>query len=329
MKVFVAGASGAVGKRLVPLLVAGGYEVTAMTRSKEKVDLLRSSGAEAVVADGLDRAAVMQAVARAEPEVVIHQMTALTGIKSFKRFDDEFELTNRLRTEGVDHLLEAARACRARRVIVQSFGNWNYERTGDRLKTEEDPLDPSPPANQRRSLDAIRYQERAVLEAEELEGIALRVSNFYGPGTGFALDGDLVRLVRKRRLPIVGAGSGVWSFIHVDDVATATMAAIGHGESGICNVADDDPSPVAVWLPELAKAVGVKPPWHVPVWLGRLAIGEVGVSMMTQIKGASNAKAKRELAWTPRYRSWRDGFRTGLGELPIAVPARGSQHAEA
>ena len=317
MKVFVAGASGAVGKRLVPLLVAGGYEVTAMTRSAEKAELLRSSGAEPVVADGLDRAAVTEAVTSAEPEVVIHQMTGLAGVKSFRRFDDEFALTNRLRTEGVDHLLEAARAAGARRLIVQSFGNWNYERTGDRLKTEEDPLDRDPPANQRRSLDAIRYLERGVCETGEPEGIALRVGNFYGPGTGFALDGDLVKLVRKRRLPIVGADSGVWSFIHVDDVATATIAAIGHGEPGIYNVADDDPAPVSAWLPELAKAVGAKPPRHVPVWLGRLAVGEVGVSLMTQINGASNAKAKRELAWTPRYPSWRDGFRTGLGELPV------------
>jgi 2-alkyl-3-oxoalkanoate reductase len=327
VNVFVAGASGAVGKRLVPLLVAGGYRVTAMTRSAGKVELLRSFGAEPVVADGLDRAAVMQAVTRAEPEVVIHQMTGLTGIKSFKRFDDEFALTNRLRTEGIDHLLQAARAVGVRRLIVQSFGNWNYERTGDHLKTEEDPLDPNPPVNQRRSLDAIRYLERAVLEPHELEGIALRFGNFYGPGTAFALDGDLVKLVRGRRLPIVGAGSGVWSFIHVDDVATATIAAIGHGERGIYNVVDDEPAPVAVWLPALAKAVGAKPPWHVPVWLGRLAIGEVGVSMMTEIKGASNAKAKRELAWQPRYRSWREGFRNGLGELPI--PARSADEIRA
>jgi nucleoside-diphosphate-sugar epimerase len=329
MKVFVAGASGAAGNRLVPLLVASGYEVTAMTRSQEKSGALRSLGAEPVVADAFDRGSVMQAVRRAEPEVVIHHMTGLTGVKSFKRFDDEFALTNRLRTEGADHLLEAARSSGARRVIVQSFGNWNYARTGDRLKTEQDSLDPDPPANQRRSLDAIRFLERAVLEAGELEGIALRFGNFYGPGTGFALDGDLVRLVRKRQLPIVGPGTGVWSFVHVDDVAAATLAAIDHGKPGIYNVADDEPAPVSVWLPELAKAVGAKPPRRIPVWLGRLAVGEVGVSMMTQIKGASNAKAKRELAWTPIYRSWRDGFRTGLGDIPIPAPPRMSPRATA
>jgi nucleoside-diphosphate-sugar epimerase len=323
MKVFVAGASGAVGKRLVPLLVASGHEVTAMTRSQEKADALRAAGATPVVADSLDRAAVIQTVMRAEPEAVIHHMTGLTGVKSFKRFDDEFALTNRLRTEGVDYLLEAAHAAGARRLIAQSFGNWNYERSGNRAKTEEDALDPNPPANQRKSLDAIRHLERAVTEADGIEGIALRLGNIYGPGTGFALDGDLVRLVRKRKLPIVGDGGGVWSFAHVDDVATATMAAVEHGQSGIFNIADDEPAPVSVWLPELAKAVEAKPPRHVPVWLGRLAIGEVGVSMMTQIQGASNARAKRELDWTPLYPSWRDGFHTGLGDLPLpAAPRR-------
>jgi nucleoside-diphosphate-sugar epimerase len=322
MKVFVAGATGAVGNRLVPLLVAGGYEVTALTRSPDKVEALRAAGAAPVVADGLDRAAVIQAVVRAEPEVLIHQMTGLTGAKSFKRFDDEFALTNRLRTEAVDYLLEAARAVGARRLIAQSFGNWNYERSGSRAKTEEDALDPDPPANQRKSLEAIRHLERAVTGADGVEGMALRFGNFYGPGTGFALDGDLVRLVRKRKLPIVGDGGGVWSFVHVDDVATATVAALEHGQGGIFNVADDEPAPVAVWLPELAKAVEAKPPRHVPVWLGRFAVGEVGVSLMTQIRGASNAKAKRELGWTPLYPSWRDGFRSALGDIPVHTTRR-------
>src|SRR5215211_181643 len=317
MKIFVAGATGAVGKRLVPLLAANGHEVTAMTRSQEKGEAVRASGATPAVADGLDRAAVMQALMRSEPEVVIHQMTALTGAKSFRRFDHEFALTNRLRTEGVDYLLEAARAVGARRVIVQSFGNWNYERTGSRAKTEEDALDPNPPANQRKSLESIRYLERALTEADDQAGIALRVGNFYGPGTGFALDGDLVQLVRKRKLPIIGDGGGVWSFVHIDDVAAATIAAAERGKGGVFNVVDDEPAPVSVWLPELAKAVGAKPPRRVRVWLGRLVVGEVGVSMMTQIRGASNAKAKRELGWTPLYPSWREGFRTGLGELPF------------
>jgi 2-alkyl-3-oxoalkanoate reductase len=316
MKIFVAGATGAVGKRLIPLLVASGYDVVAMTRSPEKVDSLHAAGVEPVVADGLDRTAVMEAVKKAEPEVVIHQMSGLTGIKSFKKFDKEFALTNRLRTEGTNHLLEATHAAGARRLIAQSFGNWNYERTGTGLKSEEDPLDPKPPANQRRSIQAIRHLEQAVIGADGIEGVALRYGNFYGPGTGFALDGDLAKLVRKRSLPIVGDGGGVWSFIHMDDAATATMAAIASAP-GVYNIVDDEPAPVAEWLPGLAHAIEAKSPRRVPVWLGRLAVGEVGVSMMTQIRGASNAKAKREIGWTPRYKSWRDGFRTGLGDVPL------------
>jgi nucleoside-diphosphate-sugar epimerase len=318
MRIFVAGAGGAVGARLVPMLAAGGHDVVAMTRSPRKADSLRAMGAEPAVADGLDRGAVMQAVMRAEPEVVIHQMTALGQIKSMKRFDDEFALTNRLRTEGTDHLIEAARAAGARRLIAQSYGSWNYERTGTGLKSEDDPLDPDPPANQRRSLEAIRHLERAVLDAADLEGIALRYASFYGPGTGVARDGDIVEMVAKRKLPIVGDGAGVWSFVHIDDVASATVAAIDHGAPGIYNVVDDEPAPVADWLPALAQAIGAKPPRHVPVWLGRLAIGDVGVSMMTRIRGASNAKARRELGWTPRYATWREGFVSGLTDEPMA-----------
>jgi nucleoside-diphosphate-sugar epimerase len=316
MRIFVAGASGAVGGRLVPMLVNGGHDVVAMTRSPQKADALRALGAEPAVADGLDRGAVMQAVVGAEPEVVIHQMTALSQIKSMKKFDDEFALTNRLRTEGTDHLVEAARAAGVRRLIVQSYGNWNYERTGTGLKTEDDPLDPNPPANQRRSLDAIRHAERAALE---FGGIALRYGAFYGPGTGLSRDGDMVELVTKRKWPIVGDGAGVWSFVHIDDAASATMAAMERGAPGIYNVVDDDPAPVAEWLPALAAALGAKPPRRVPVWVGRLAVGEVGVSMMTQIRGASNAKAKRELDWTLRYPTWREGFVSGLDGRPAAL----------
>jgi nucleoside-diphosphate-sugar epimerase len=319
MRIFVAGAGGAVGARLVPMLVAGGHDVVAMTRSPRKADSLRAMGAEPAIADGLDRGAVMKAVMRAEPEVVIHQMTALGQMKSMKRFDDEFAVTNRLRTEGTDHLIEAARAAGARRLIAQSYGSWNYERAGTGLKSEDDPLDPDPPANQRRSLEAIRHLERAVRDAPDLEGIALRYASFYGPGTGIARDGDIVEMVAKRRLPIVGDGAGVWSFVHVDDVASATVAAIDRGAPGIYNVADDEPAPVAQWLPALAQAIGAKAPRRVPVWLGRLAIGEVGVSMMTRIRGASNAKARRELGWTPRYATWREGFVSGLTDEPLAL----------
>ena len=309
------------GKRLVQQVIAGGYEIVAMTRSAEKARGLREVGAEAVIADALDRPTVMQAVMRAEPEVVIHQLTSLAGAKSFKNFDKEFALTNRLRTEGTDYLLAAARAAGVRRFIAQSYGNWNYARTGSALKTEDDPFDSTPPPNQTQSLKAIRYLEQAVLGAEGVDGIALRYGNFYGPGTGLALDGDIVGQVRKRRLPLVGDGGGVWSFIHIDDAATAAINASERGAPGVYNIVDDQPVTVATWLPALAKAIGAKPPRHVPVWVGRLAAGEVGVSMMTQIRGTSNAKAKRELAFAPRYPTYREGFAHGLGDVPIPTPA--------
>ena len=309
MKVFVAGAAGVVGHRLVPLLVRNGYEVTAMTRSEASADWARRAGAKHVAADGLDREAVLRAVASAKPDVVIHQMTALTGAGNLKEFDRDFAVTNRLRIEGTDHLLEAARENGVRRVIAQSYGNWNYARSGAGPKVETDQLDPNPCANQRQSLAAIRYVERAVTGAAGLEGYALRYGNFYGPGTGFAPAGDITAALRKRQLPVIGAGTGIWSFIHVDDAASATMAAITHGRPGIYNVADDEPAPVSIWLPEFARIAGAKAPMHVPVWLGRLFVGEVGVSMMTQIRGASNRKAKEELGWEPRYPSWRTGFR--------------------
>lgn len=317
MKVFVAGSSGAMGRRLVPQLVAGGYEVVAMTRDEGKAPWLRQVGAQPVVADALDGAAVAEAVKASKPEVVIHQLTALAGVRSFKDFDEEFALTNRLRTEGTGYLLEAAQAAGVRRIVAQSYGNWNYERTGSAVKTEQDPFDPSPPANQVKSLQAIRYVENAVVNADGIEGIALRYGNFYGPGTGLDLDGDIVTQVRKRRLPIVGDGAGIWSFAHIDDAAAAAIAAIGHGRPGVYNVADDEPAPVAEWLPDLAAVIGAKPPRHVPVWLGRLVAGEVGVSMMTRIRGTSSAKAKAELGWGPRYRTYREGFRNGLGDVPV------------
>lgn len=317
MKVFVAGASGAVGRRLVPRLVAEGYQVIAMTRDAGKARWLSEVGAHPVIADALDRAAVRAAVAGTEPEVVIDQLTALSEIRNYKQFDQEFAHTNRLRTEGTDYLLEGARTAGVRRFIAQSYGNWNYARTGIGLKTEQDPFDSTPPPNQKQSLAAIRYLENAVAGAEGMEGIALRYGNFYGPGTGLAADGDIVTQIRKRRLPIVGGGSGVWSFVHTDDAAAAAIAAIRHGAPGAYNVADDEPMPVSVWLPLLAEAIGAKPPIRVPVWLGRLAAGEVGVSMMTQIRGTSNAKAKAELGWAPQYRTCREGFRHGLGEVPV------------
>jgi nucleoside-diphosphate-sugar epimerase len=285
-----------------------------MTRDVAKTASLRAAGAEPVVADGLDRNQVLSAIQQTRPDVIIHQMTSLASARNFKDFDDEFAPTNRLRTEGTDHLLEGARAAGVRRFIAQSFGNWNYERTGTGLKTEEDPLDPDPPAKQKKSFDAIRYLESAVSRADGIEGLALRYAIFYGPGTALSLEGDLVRLIREGRLPIIGDGGGVWSFIHVDDAAAATVAAVEKGTPGIFNIVDDEPAPVSAWLPELARLIGAKPPGHVPVWLGRMAAGEVGVSLMTQIRGTSNAKAKRELGWRPLYPSWRDGFRKATQE---------------
>jgi nucleoside-diphosphate-sugar epimerase len=314
VKVLVVGAGGAVGARLVPELREHRHDVVALTRSEAKAPPLRALGAEPVVADALDRESAIAAVTRSAPEAIVHQATSLANAKSLRRFDRDFALTNRLRTEGTDNLLEGARQAGVRRFVAQSYGNWNYERTGSGLKTEEDPLDPNPPANQARTLAAIRYLEQAVIGADGIEGIALRYGNFYGPGTGFALDGDIIRQVRRRALPIIGSGAGMWSFAHVDDVATATVAALERGAPGAYNVVDDEPAPVADWLPELARAVGAKPPLRVPLWLGRLAAGEVGVSMMTMIRGTSNAKAKRDLGWEPRWRSYREGFRDGLGD---------------
>ena len=318
MKIFVAGATGAVGRRLVPLLVDCGFDVVGMTRTPAKAAALGELGAEPVVADGLDRAAVRAAVMRAEPDVVIHEMTGLSGATSLRNFDETFALTNRLRTEGTDNLLETAKAAGVTRFIAQSFGNWNYERTGSRVKAEDDPLDPNPPKKQRESLAAIRRLEEAVTGAG---GIALRYGILYGPGNDLSADGEIAATVRKRRFPIVGDGGGVWSFIHVDDAATATIAAIERGEPGIYNVSDDEPAAVVDWLPALARALGAKPPRRVPVWLGRLTAGEVGVSLMTQIRGASNAKARRELGWRPRYPSYREGFREGLGIGTAATAA--------
>jgi nucleoside-diphosphate-sugar epimerase len=307
MRVFLAGATGAVGSRLVPQLVARGHQVTATTRSAGKVELLRVLGADPVVVDGLDGVAVGEAVARAEPDAIIHQMTALAGTPDMKRFDRWFAITNTLRTRGTEHLLAAARAAGVQRLIAQSYTNWPNVPDGGPVKTEDDPLDPSPPAQQRESLAAIRFLEKAVLEAP-LEGIVLRYGNLYGPGASESL----VEMVMKRKMPLVGDGGGIWSWIHVDDAASATVAALEHGRRGIYNIVDDDPAALSEWLPYLADALGARKPMRVPVWLGRLVAGEVGVSMTTRIRGSSNAKARRELDWQPSWRSWRDGFRRGL-----------------
>ncbi len=315
MKIFVAGATGALGKQLVPQLVANGHEVVGMTRSESKVDQVRSLGARPVVADALNPDAVAQAVAQAEPEVIAHQLTALSGSVDMRHPNRFFEVTNRLRTEGTDHLLAAARAVGTRRFVAQSFAGWPFARRGGPVKTEADPLDANPPKGIQETLAAIRHLENAVTSADWVEGIVLRYGGFYGPGTSVSSDSgaEISNGIRKRKFPIVGDGGGVWSFVHIVDAASATVAAIERGKPGIYNVVDDDPAPVRDWIPALANALGAKSPRRLPRWLGRLAAGEAATVMMTEIRGASNAKAKRELGWEPRYPSWRQGFAHGLG----------------
>jgi 2-alkyl-3-oxoalkanoate reductase len=324
MKVFVAGATGALGKQLVPMLVAEGHEVTGMTRTPAKRNLIRELGAQPALADALDPEAVAQAVGEAEPEVVIHELTAIDTASISRSIDKLFAQTNRLRTEGTDHLLAAARAVGAKRFLAQSFAGWPFERTGGPVKTEDAPLQANPPKTVSKTLDAIRYLERTVTEAEGIQGLALRYGGFYGPGTSISVnpDGAQVEMLRKRRLPVIGNGAGVWSLVHIRDAAAATIAALAHGEPGLYNVVDDDPERVSVLLPELAAAVGAPPPRRIPRWLGRLVAGEGNVIMMTEVRGASNEKAKRELGWELRYPSWRLGSRDGLEENDHeAVPA--------
>jgi nucleoside-diphosphate-sugar epimerase len=279
-----------------------------MTRSESKRAMLRELGAVPAVADALDPDQVAEAVARARPDVIVHQLTAIPVSLDLRHFDRDFALTNRLRTEGTDHLLSAGQAVGVRRFVAQSNGAFGYARTGGPVKGEEDPLDPSPAREMRALMAAIRYLERAVLGAGWTEGIVLRYGAFYGPGTSMAPGAEQFELIRRRRFPLVGDGAGVWSFIHVADAADATVAAVSRGGRGVYNVVDDDPAPVAEWLPALAQTLGAKKPMRVPRFIGRLFAGETGVVMMTGLRGASNAKAKRELGWRPAHPSWRQGF---------------------
>jgi nucleoside-diphosphate-sugar epimerase len=307
MRVLVAGATGVVGRQLVPQLVAAGHQVTGTTRSAAKADAIHAAGAEAAVVDGLDAVGVGEVVAKAEPEVVIHQMTALSGDFDLRHFARTFATTNELRTAGLDNLLAAAQAAGARRIIAQSFAGFPTIRSGGPVKTEDDPYDPNPPEAMRSTLEAIKYLERTVV-ASPLEGIVLRYGPLYGPGSSDIM----VDILKRRRMPVIGNGAGVWSFLHVQDAASAAVAALDRGAPGVYNVVDDEPAPVSVWLPVLARSVGARPPLRVPAWLGRLVAGEAAVSMMTLVRGASNAKAKRELGWAPVWPTWRDGFARGL-----------------
>jgi nucleoside-diphosphate-sugar epimerase len=321
MRVLVVGASGAIGRRLVPQLLERGHEVIGSARSRDKAERLRRLGAEAVVLDALDARAVREAVAAAQPDAVVHQATALTGISDLKHFDRTFAQTNRLRTEGTDSLLAAAREAGVGKFVAQSNANHRYAREGGAVKSEGDPLDPKPVAAMRASVAAMDHVDKAVTEAG---GITLRYGIFYGdPNDG------LVEAVRARKFPVVGDGAGVWSFIHLDDAAAATVLALEHDGPAIYNIVDDEPSPTREWLPELARIVGAKPPQHFPRLLARLFAGEAQVVMATESRGASNAKAKRELGWTLRYPSWRQGFADLYAEPPAATSAPRSVSANA
>jgi 2-alkyl-3-oxoalkanoate reductase len=305
MKIFLAGATGAAGQALVPLLTNHGHTVIGTTRSEAKAPLLRELGAEPVVVDGLDRDGVRAAVAAARPDAIVHQMTALSGDLDLRKFERSFALTNRLRTEGTDNLLAAARETGVERFVAQSFAGWPSARAGGPVKSEDDPLDTDPPKQVRTTLEAIKSLEAAVTGAG---GIALRYGGFYGPGTGLAPGGDQWQMIEQRKFPIVGDGRGVWSFAHIEDVATGTLAALERGAPGqVYNVCDDEPAAVRDWLPYLADTIGSRPPRHIPRWVGRL-MGEHLVVMMCEIRGASNERAKRELGWTPTWPTWREGF---------------------
>lgn len=319
MKIIIAGASGAMGRALIPLLVRAGHDVVGMVQRPRSVEVVHALGAEPRTADALDAAAVLSCFREVQPQVVIHQLTAIPAALDMRHFDRDFALTNLLRTEGTRHLLAAAVDVGATHFIAQSFAGWTYGRKGSALKTEDNALDPDPPKRLRSTLNALKSLEQAVLAEKRLTGTILRYGSFYGPHTSIAKDGSIVQAVRRRKLPLVGEGAGVWSFVHIDDAASATAAAVESGRGGIYNVVDDEPAPVSEWLSFLAHCAHAQPPRHVAAWMARLLIGEHVVAVMNEIRGVSNAKIKRDLGWTPRWPSWREGFRevSKSASLPI------------
>jgi 2-alkyl-3-oxoalkanoate reductase len=330
MKIMLAGASGAMGRALVPLLVRAGHDVVGMVQRPRSVEVVHALGAEPRTVDALDAEAVLRCFRETRPQVVIHQLTAIPAALDMRHFDRDFALTNLLRTEGTRNLLAAAVDVGATHFLAQSFAGWTYGRSrngrkavatkpGTKLKTEEDPLDPDPPAKLRSTLDAQKALERAVLSESRITGTVLRYGPFYGPHTSIAKDGSIVQAVRRRKLPLVGEGAGVWSFVHIDDAASATAAAVESGRGGVYNVVDDEPAPVSEWLSFLAHCAHAQPPRQVSAWMARLLIGEHAVAMMNEIRGVSNAKIKRELGWTPRWPTWRDGFRDVLKNASLPV----------
>ncbi len=313
--VFIAGATGVIGRRLVPLLLQRGHAVVGMTRTPTGRERLERLGARAVIADALDPDAVGRAISEAAPDVVMHQLTALSDLRDFRNFDRAFADNARLRSEGTDILLSASRAAGVHTFIAQSFAGFLLSRSARPVLAEDDALDPEPPRSFQRAFRADRHLEDAVTKAAWTRGIVLRYGGFYGPGTSLSKTppGSQTELVRQRKFPVVGGGRAVWSFIHIDDAAAATVAALEHGRRGIYHITDDEPAAVAEWLPFLARVLGAKPPWHVPRWLGRVLAGPSAVVMMTETHGASNRKARAELGWTPEYPTWREGFTHGLG----------------
>jgi nucleoside-diphosphate-sugar epimerase len=321
MKIFVAGATGAVGRPLVSALIAAGHSVTGLTHIATKAEFIKRMGAEPVIADGLDAAAIRAKLALIRPDAVVHEMTDLSGATDLRHFDRVFARSNELRTKGTDILLTAAREAGVKRLVAQSYCGWPYARDGGAIKTEVDTLDPDPPAKQRLTLRAIQYLERTVTGSVQPEGIVLRYGSFYGPGTGL-LDSSMLEQVRNRRTPVIGNGAGWWSFVHVDDAAAATVKAIERGKPGsIYNITDDDPAQVRDWLPTLAKIIGAKEPHRLPAWIARVVAGKHLVSMMTQVRAGSNAKAKKELGWQPAHPSWRSGFSEAVPQSMAQMPA--------
>ena len=308
MKIFIAGATGAVGRPLVSACIKAGHSVIGLTRTPARAELIRGMGAEPAIADGLDADAIAAVLGSTTPDAVIHEMTNLAGATDLRNFDRTFAGSNQLRTRGTDILLAAARENGVRRFVAQSYCGWPYARIGEAIKTEADALDPDPPAELRATLEAIRYVEETVTGSANPEGIVLRYGSFYGPGTGM-LERAMLAQIRKRRTPLIGDGAGWWSFVHVDDAAAATVRALEHGKPGsVYNIVDDDPAQVREWLPALAEIVGAKPPFHLPAWIARIVAGEHLVAMMTQVRAGSNRKARMELGWQPRHPSWREGF---------------------
>lgn len=308
MKILIAGATGVIGRQLVPKLIANGHEVAGTTRTPTKEAELRQAGATPFVVDILDPESVASAVARYEPDVIIHEATALSSV-NMRNFERAFAVTNRLRTEGVDNLLAAGRAIGVERFVAQSFAGWPFARSGPLVKTETDPLDPEPIAPMRTTLAAIRHLEAAVIGADWTQGIVLRYGGLYGPGTSLSLEGgEMTEMIRRRFFPIIGNGEGMSSFLHVADAADATVAAVERGSRGIYQIVDDEPAPAREWLPAIAAAIGAPPPRRIPRWLGRLLAGEAVVTISTETRGATNELAKRVLGWKPRHPSWREAW---------------------